>query len=88
MTTPLSRLQALVKECVPEAKQPDFITLLGDFQHFVIRDVVAEIAILTGDGRWNTTELRQFSTFLRSHLLKTKEFKSCKNDSQPSEVEI
>jgi hypothetical protein len=87
MTTPLSRLQALVKECVPEAKQPDFITLLGDFQHSVIRDVVAEIDALT-TSTWNATELRQFSNYLRSHLLKTKEFKSCKNDSQPSEVEI
>jgi hypothetical protein len=87
MTTPLSRLQALINECVPEAKQPDFITLLGDFQHSVIRDVVAEIDALT-TSTWNATELRQFSNYLRSHLLKTKEFKSCKNDSQPSEVEI
>ena len=87
MTTPLSRLQALINECVPEAKRSDFNTLLGDFQHSVIRDVVAEIDALT-TSTWNATELRQFSNYLRSHLLKTKEFKSCKNDSQPSEVEI
>jgi hypothetical protein len=90
MTTPLSRLQVLVKESVPEAKQSDFNTLLGEFRHSVILDVVAEIAILTGEptSRWNATELKQFSDHLRSHLLKTKEFKSCPIDSQPSEVEI
>ena len=94
MTTPLSRLQALVKECVPEANQPDFNALLGEFRFSVVRDIAAEIAILTGepDSRWHATELKQFSDYLQRYLLKSspivKEVSSCPIDSQPSEVEI
>ncbi len=94
MPTSLSRLQSLIKECVPEAKQPDFNTLLGEFRYSVVRDVMSEIAVLTGEptSRWNATELKQFSDYLQRYLLKSspiiKEVPSCPVDSPRSEVEI
>jgi len=94
MTTAQSRLQTMIKECVPESKQPDFNTMLGEFRFSVVRDIAAEIATLTGEptSRWNATELKQFSDYLQRYLLKSspivKEVPSCPIDSSRSEVEI
>lgn len=92
MTTPLTRIQALIKDCVPEDKQPDFNTLLKEYRHSVVQEVAVEACKLTSDrgSRWHATELIQFTTHFRAHLLKHFYYKeeSCQDGSQRSGVEI
>ncbi len=92
MTKPIARLQTLIKESVPPEKQADFNTLLKEYRHSVVQEIAVEACRLTGDkeSRWHATELIQFTTHFRAHLLKHWYYKEelCQEDSPRSAPEI
>lgn len=70
MSSAAKRLEALIREHVPQDKQPDFLGLLKEAQHCVRVEVVNAIAQETSEGRWCATELKQFADYMGKVLLK------------------